>query len=68
MAAKSEQIAKLKQHISTSHDFEEKYTMAKEKLGEVAGEKAALEEKYANSKVRLHSFMTFQSADGKTHA
>ena len=57
VAAKDEQIAKLKAHVNDSVNFEEKYTIAKEKMAEVAAaaektarEKAELQGKYQASK------------------
>ena len=63
--AREEKIAKLKQHVNMSADFEEKYSMAKDKLGELAeaveqanSQKAQLEEKYSLSKEAIRNLQT----------
>ena len=63
--AREEKIAKLKQHVNKSADFEEKYSMAKDKLGELAeaveqanAQKAQLEEKYSLSKEAIRNLQT----------
>ena len=60
--SKNDEIRKLKVHVNASSDFEDKYSMAKEKLSELAEaveetskQKAEVEEKYSTSKEAIRN-------------